>query len=184
MARRPVSASHSVAHGTRYGLLTVAATTSVQILPLSVVALGMSAALAFVADWFEWLRWIGVAYLIALGISTWRAAEGHPIVRSPKVRIGKGIFVRGLLVAITNPKMLLFYGAFLPQFVSPDRPALPQFAILSTTFIIVALLGDSLWAIMAGRARFLLARTAQISNRVSAAILIGAGLGMAFARKS
>ena len=176
--------SHSVAHGTRYGFLTVAATTSVQIIPLSLVVLGMSAAVALVADWFEWLRWIGVAYLIALGVGTLRAPENHPIEQSQKTHTGRTIFVRSMLVAATNPKTLLFYGAFLPQFISADRPALPQFAILSTTFIVIALSGDSLWAIIAGRARFLLARTAQIRNRVSGALLVGAGLGMAFARKS
>jgi threonine/homoserine/homoserine lactone efflux protein len=176
--------SHSVVHGTRYGLLTVAATTSIQIIPLSLVALGMSAAVTLTADWFDWLRWIGIAYLIALGVATWRVRENHTIERNRKGRIGRTVIVRSMLVAATNPKTLLFYGAFLPQFVDADRPALPQFAILSATFILAALGGDSLWALAAGRARFLLARTARIRNRISGVILIVAGLGMAFARKS
>lgn len=176
--------SHSVSHGTRYGLLTVAITTSVQILPLAFVAFGMSAALTLAADWFEWVRWIGVVYLIALGVSTWRASEGHPIGQSRNLHIGRTIFVRSILVAATNPKTLLFYGAFLPQFVSVDRPALPQFVILSATFLVIALCGDSLWVIAAGRARVLFSRAARIRHRISGALLIGAGLGMAFARKS
>lgn len=165
--------SHSLAHGLRYGLLTVAATTSVQIIPLSLVALGMSAALALMADWFEWLRWIGVVYLIALGVCTWRAPNDHRIDQSREFRMGRIVFLRGLLVAATNPKTLLFYGAFLPQFV-----------VLSVTFLVIALSGDSLWAIAAGRARFLLARSVRIRNWISGAVLIGAGLGLAFARRS
>ncbi len=176
--------SHSLAHGLRYGLLTVAATTSVQIIPLSLVALGMSAALALMADWFEWLRWIGVVYLIALGVCTWRAPNDHRIDQSREFRMGRIVFLRGLLVAATNPKTLLFYGAFLPQFISADRPALPQFVVLSVTFLVIALSGDSLWAIAAGRARFLLARSVRIRNWISGAVLIGAGLGLAFARRS
>lgn len=176
--------SHSVAYGTRYGLLTVAATTSVQIIPLSLVALGMSAAVALIADWFEWLRWIGVVYLIALGVGAWRAPENHPIEQGRKTHTGRTILVRSMLVAATNPKTLLFYGAFLPQFINADRPALSQFAILSATFLLIALGGDGLWAIAAGRARGLLAHTARIRNRIAGALLIGAGLGLAFARKS
>jgi len=176
--------SHCLAHGTRYGLLSAATTTIVQIVPLTLVALGMSAAVALMAEWFEWLRWIGVAYLIALGVALWRASDAHPVEGGRIARTGQTIMVRSVLVAATNPKTLLFYGAFLPQFIDPSRPALPQFASLSATFVAIALCGDSLWAIAAGRARGLLALTARIRNRTSGVFLICAGLGLALARKS
>jgi threonine/homoserine/homoserine lactone efflux protein len=173
--------SHSVAHGTRYGLLTVAATTAAQVLPLLLVVLGTSALLATFAEWFAYLRWIGVAYLIVLGITMWRAPPTEAKTAAP---IGRRVMVRGFLVAITNPKTLLFYGAFLPQFVSADRPVLPQLALLSLTFLLVAFIGDSLWAIAAGRSRRLLAHSWRIHNRISGALLVTAGIGLAFARKS
>jgi homoserine/homoserine lactone efflux protein len=173
--------SHSLAHGTRYGLLTAATTTIVQIIPFTLVGLG--AAVALMAEWFEWLRWIGVAYLIALGVAVWRASVVQPNVHRSKPRIGWTIMVRSVLVAATNPKTLLFYAAFLPQFIDSGRSVLPQFAMLSATFVVVALCGDCLWAIAAGHARRLLAGSMRFRNRISGALLVGAGLGLAFARK-
>src|SRR5687768_2349978 len=68
--------ANSVAHGARYGLLTVAGTSSAMMLQLAVTALGMTELLATLGSWFEWVRWIGVAYLLYLGVSYWRGGAG------------------------------------------------------------------------------------------------------------
>jgi threonine/homoserine/homoserine lactone efflux protein len=174
--------ANSVAWGTRYGLLTVAGTAAAMVVQLALTALGMSAALGALAAWFEWLRWVGVAYLLWLGIRQWRAPPVD-LTRVPaQPRSARTIALRGFLVSLTNPKTLLFYGAFFPQFISLDRSSLPQIAVLSTVFLALALLLDGGWAVLAGRARFLLARRARLRNRLSGGLLMCAGAGLALAR--
>ena len=75
--------ANSVAHGARYGLLTVAGTSSAMVLQLAVAALGMTELLGTLGSWFEWVRWIGVGYLLWLGVSYWRAAPVDLTKTSP-----------------------------------------------------------------------------------------------------
>ena len=85
-------------------------------------------------------------------------------------------------MSLTNPKTLLFYGAFFPQFVAPGRAVGPQLWVLSLTFMAVALLVDTGWALAAGRARTVLAKRGRLRNRLSGGVLIGAGAALALAR--
>jgi threonine/homoserine/homoserine lactone efflux protein len=149
---------------------------------LVLTALGMTALLATAGEWFGWLKWLGVAYLFYLGIRQWREAVTDLSAVRAQPRSASVIFARGFLVSLTNPKTLLFYGAFLPQFVSDGRPVGPQLALLCVTCPIVALTVDSLWAIAAGRARGVLAAHGKLRNRVSGGLLMGAGVGLAMAR--
>ena len=91
--------------------------------------------------------------------------------------------VRGLLVCLTNPKTLLFCGAFLPQFVTPGPDATRQLVLLAGTFFVVSTVLDSLWAMLAGRLRAPLVARARLRNRVTGGLMIGAGLGLALARR-
>jgi len=175
--------ANSVAWGTRYGLLTVAGTAAAMVVQLGLTALGMSAALGALAAWFEVLRWIGVAYLLSLGVRQWRAPPVDLTRIPPQPRSARAIALRGFLVSLTNPKTLLFYGAFFPQFITLDHKLLPQIALLSVIFLAVALLLDGGWAVVAGRARFLLASRGRLRNRLSGGLLMCAGLGLALARR-
>lgn len=174
--------ANSVAYGPKYGLLTLAGTSSAMIVQLSLVALGMTAVLGTLGGWFEWLRWAGVAYLLYLGVAQWRAPVIDLSQTRPEPKSARALYMRGLLVSLTNPKTLLFLGAFFPQFVSVARPVGIQLAILSATFLGIALLVDSGWALVAGRARGLLASRGRLRNRLSGGMLIGAGAALAFAR--
>ncbi|HET9019061.1 MAG TPA: LysE family translocator, partial [Acetobacteraceae bacterium] len=78
---------------------------------------------------------------------------------------------------------LFFYGAFFPQFVARDRPAVPQLVLLCVTFLVVALVIDGLWAVLAGRVRPLLAAHGRLRNRLSGGLLVGAGVGLALAHR-
>ena len=173
-----------MAHGTRYGLLTVAAISAAIVLQLSLVVLGMSALLAVFAAWFEYLRWIGVGYLVAIGIAAWRAGTQEATRPAVRADLRRTIVLRGFLVGATNPKTLLFYAAFLPQFTNAERPLLPQLLTLSATILVLGIAGDSLWALLAGRASALLIRYGRLRNRITGALLIGAGVGLAVARKT
>ncbi|MFN4013722.1 MAG: LysE family translocator [Reyranella sp.] len=176
--------ANSVAHGARYGLMTVAGTASAMVLQLALVVLGASALLGLLAGLFDWLRWLGVAYLLWLGLRTWRAAASDLSGIAAEPRSAAAIVTRGFLVSLTNPKTLLFYAAFLPQFVSADRGAITdQLLLLSVTFIVVAVLLDAGWALLAGRLRFLLQARARLRNRLTGGLLMGAGVGLALARR-
>jgi threonine/homoserine/homoserine lactone efflux protein len=173
--------ANSVAHGTRFGLLTVAGTSTAAAMHLGLTVLGMSALLAVLADWFEWIRWGGVAYLLWIGVAQWRAAPQDLTRARPQGR--QVIFGRGVAVGLTNPKTLLFYGAFLPQFIAPEGDVPRQLLLLAATFLVVATLLDGLWALMAGRLRALLTTHVRWRNRLTGGLLMGAGLGLALARR-
>jgi len=175
--------ANSVAYGTRFGLLTLAGTASAMVVQLALVAIGMAAVLGALGAWLEWLRWLGVAYLIFLGVRQWRAAPVDLAHTASQRRSARAIYLRGLLVSLTNPKTLFFFGAFFPQFLSADRPVAPQLVLLSVTFVVVALLLDSVWALLAGRARGFLAGRGRVRNRISGGFLIGAGVGLALAHR-
>lgn len=176
--------ANSVAHGARYGLMTVAGTASAMVLQLALVVLGASALLGMLANLFDWLRWLGVAYLIWLGVRTWRAAATDLAGTQAEARSMMSIFSRGFAVSLTNPKTLLFYAAFLPQFVGTgDGEATYQLLLLAGTFLVVAVLLDGVWALLASRLRSLLQARARLRNRITGSLLIGAGVGLAFARK-
>ena len=88
------------------------------------------------------------------------------------------------MVGLANPKTLLFYGAFFRQFITPGPDAGRQLLLLAVTFLAVAIVCDSGWAILAGRLRALLVAYARLRNRLTGGLLVGAGLGLAMARRS
>ncbi len=178
-----VVVANAVAYGTRCGLATVAGTSISIAVQLALVGFGMTALLVALADWFEWLRWAGVAYLLYAGWQQWRAPA--PDLNAPAAKLPLGRMLRrGLAVSIANPKTLLFYAAFLPQFVDPAGNIGAQLAILAGTGFVLALVVDGGWALLAGWLRPALIRFGRLANRVTGGLLIGAGLGLALARRS
>lgn len=176
--------ANSVSYGPRYGLLTVAGTSSAMVVQLGLTVLGMTELLGTLGAWFEWIRWIGVAYLVYLGIAQWRAPPVNLAAVAAEPKSARAMYTRALLVSLTNPKTLFFYGAFFPQFVVAGRDVGAQVAILSLVFLLLAVLVDGCWALAAARVRGLLAVHGRLRNRISGGLLIGAGIGLAFARKS
>ena len=176
--------ANSVAHGARYGLMTVAGTASAMVLQLALVVFGASALLGLLASVFDWLRWLGVAYLLWLGLRNWRAASTDLAGIAAEARSTGSIFARGFLVSLTNPKTLLFYAAFLPQFISVEAgDATRQLLLLSGTFLVVAVFLDGAWALLASRLRSLLQARASLRNRLTGGLLMSAGVGLALARR-
>jgi homoserine/homoserine lactone efflux protein len=126
---------------------------------------------------------VGVAYLLWLGIRQWRAEPVDLTRTRPQYRSPREIVTRGIIVSFTNPKTLLFYGAFFPQFITPGPHMAAQIGILSATFLIISMTLDSCWALLAGRARNMLAVRGRLRNRLSGGLLITAGVGLAFAHR-
>jgi threonine/homoserine/homoserine lactone efflux protein len=101
----------------------------------------------------------------------------------PQAKSAHAIYWRGFLVSLSNPKTLLFYGAFFPQFVTVGADPEVQIAVLAATFLVLAILLDGGWALLAGRARGFLAGRGRLRNRLSGGLLIAAGVGLALARR-
>lgn len=172
----------SVREGARSGLLTVAGTASAMAVQLVAVGFGLAGLLGALGHAFGWVRWLGVAYLVVLGVRQWRASPADLTVTVPPARSRRRALLRGFLVSLGNPKTLLFYGAFFPQFMSPHGEAGAQATTLCVCFLLVAVVVDSSWALAAGRASTLLARRERWPNRAAGTLLIGAGAGLAVAR--
>ena len=171
--------ANSLRDGLSAGFVTVFGTTLGVAIQLALVVLGMSALLEIAAELLQWVKWVGVAYLIYLGVQTWRS----PADDLAAVQAGPAIFWRACLIAAANPKTLLFNAAFLPQFVAADATNV-QLLLVAIVFLLVLLLGDLLWAIFAHAARPLLQKAARLRNRVTGAFLVLAGIGLALSRRN
>ncbi|HUH83203.1 MAG TPA: LysE family translocator [Stellaceae bacterium] len=168
-------------HGVRAALTAVAGTSLGLALLLAAIALGLNWVLEHTGAIFEVLRWVGAAYLVWVGIRAWRNA-GKITAAIPSVRVS---FVRGVAVALTNPKTIAFFTAFLPQFVDPKLPAAPQLAAMCVTSVLLAATCDSGWAVAAGLGRAWLMKPsrAKMLGRLSGAVLIGGGIWLSLARR-
>jgi homoserine/homoserine lactone efflux protein len=171
----------SASKGMRAGLVTVAGTSSGNAVLLAAIALGLGWILSHALAWFEMLRFVGAAYLIWLGIQAWCGA-GRAAPVPPNDRV---YFWRGFLVALSNPKTIAFFTAFLPQFVDPSLPAAPQLALMCAVSALLAALSDSGWAILAGLGRTWLTQPARakLLGRLSGLTLIGGGIWLSLTRR-
>ncbi len=115
--------ANSIAHGGRRTLVTVAGVSAASVVHLGLVALGMTSLMALLSEGFEWLRWAGVAYLVALGIRQWRARPVALDDRAMGAVSGRRLFWTGFVVDATNPKTLFFYAAFFPSSSTRSRPS-------------------------------------------------------------
>ena len=143
--------ANSLAYGARRALATLAGTSSAIARQLVITALGMTSLMLVLATWFEWLRWAGVLYLVYLGVQQWRAPAVALEDVDPRAVASRALFWRGFLVSATNPKTLLFYAAFFPQFVDPASAPLAQLLLMSATFLALATLLDGGYVLLAGR---------------------------------
>lgn len=176
--------ANSLKHGTRAGLLNAAGTQLGLAIMIAIVGIGLSSVIAAMGHWFDWVRLAGAAYLIWLGWKMFRAGGvGDGIVQARAPR--GGFFLQGVLVALSNPKTLLFFGAFFPQFLDPARDHVTQIAIMGVTAMLFAAVSDSGYALLSGRAGRLLSRKrVRLLSRVSGGFLIGGGLWLGASRAS
>ncbi|HET7803341.1 MAG TPA: LysE family translocator [Pseudolabrys sp.] len=169
--------------GTRVALITVIGTTLGNAVLLACIAFGLNWILKTSAEVFEVLRWAGAAYLIWLGIQSWRSAGQSGEAAPPRRRVH---ISRGFLVAITNPKTIAFFTAFLPQFVDSALPVGWQLLVMCAVTVVLAGLTDAAWAVAAGlgRAWFMKPRHNALLGRLSGVALIGGGLWLSLARRT
>ena len=132
------SISSGLRHGLRLGVWNGVGMQAANVILVAIVALGLGAILIASETLFTAVKWLGVAYLIYLGVVTWRApARGFEEDRDDNARTAWEVFMRGFLVNLTNPKGIIFFAAIFPQFIDVAQPQLPQYAILAgTTFAV------------------------------------------------
>lgn len=175
--------ANGLRHGTRAALINIAGVQAALTIVIGVVAIGLTSLMATMGYWFDWVRFAGAAYLVWLGIKLIREpVEGVETDARPLAPRG-GFFLQGFLVALSNPKLLVFFGAFIPQFVDMSQDHLPQVALLGVTFMVIAGLTDGAYALLAGRVRsFFSVRRTRMLSRVSGGCMIGGGVWLALTR--
>ena len=142
---------------------------------VTIAGLGLGALVARHPLAFDAIRWAGVAYLLVLAVKTWRAGPVEPGADG-----GGNAFRRALVVNLLNPKVILFILAFLPQFIDPARPVLPQFLVLGLVFSLGGLVVNGAVGMMAGHiGQRLTPRLSTWANRVCATIFTGLALRLA-----
>jgi threonine/homoserine/homoserine lactone efflux protein len=175
--------ANTVSRGRPAGFATLAGTTAAMVPQLALTCLGMTALIAGAAEAFSALRWLGVAYLVYLAYRAFTAPDedlGHVAPQRLPLR---RLALRGFLVSLSNPKTLFFFAAFFPQFVDPRAAAAPQLALLCATFLGLALVLDSGWVLLAARVAGALRAGGRWRHRLTGGALLGAGLGLALARR-
>src|SRR6202051_4116618 len=146
--------ANGLRHGTRAALINILGVQAGLAIVIGIVAIGLTSLMATLGLWSDWLRFAGAAYLVWLGIKLIRApVEGVSAEAPPPPR--GGFFLQGFLVALSNPKVLVFFGAFIPQFMDMSQDHVSQVALLGVTFMITGAITDSVYALLAGRARLL-----------------------------
>lgn len=172
----------SMRHGTRAGIGNVLGTQLGLALMIAVVGIGLASAVESMGHWFEWIRLIGAAYLIYMGIQIFRSS-GRFDPAAPAAAPRGGFFLQGFLVAASNPKTMVFFGAFFPQFLDPKGNYLLQIVIMGLTAMATAICTDSGFALLGGRAgRYISSRSAKLISRISGGFLVGGGLWLALSK--
>jgi threonine/homoserine/homoserine lactone efflux protein len=157
--------------GRREALLSVVGNALGLVVQVSFVALGIGAVVAASAAAFTVLKLVGAAYVVWLGVSAIRnRADARLALQNPERPPAPGAHAvrTGFVVGVTNPKTIVFFAAFLPQFTSDSGPAALQSVLLGIVFGILAVCSDSLWALGAGKARDWFARKPHRLEKLSA----------------
>ncbi|MBO9649984.1 MAG: LysE family translocator [Variovorax sp.] len=178
--------SYSVAHGRRANVPLVAAVALGDSTALVLSLLGLGALLATSAFWFMVIKWVGGLYLLYLGVKLLRAGISPAQLAAPAAPKSRWrLFANTWLVTALNPKGIVFFVAFLPQFINPRADVTHQLWILALTFVAMATLNATLYAVFAGSARRLLAspRAQRRFNITGGSLLSAAGVWALLARR-
>lgn len=171
--------THGALHGRRKALFTICGGVFGFVVVIALSMFGIGALLRASIVWLTVMKWVGGAYLVWLGIQVWRApAIGVDVGTAVSPRAGWSLFRQGALSALTNPKGLLFFAAFLPQFIDPNRSLVVQFVIMATTFAFTELMTEFFLASMAHRVSPWLRRVGKRFNQTCGGVFVAIGLAL------
>ncbi len=143
--------ANSLKHGPRAGLGNVLGTQIGLAIWLIIAAIGLGAAIRVMGVWFDLLRYAGAAYLVWMGIKLFRS-KGDLAVATDRARPNGSFILQGLVVILSNPKMLVLFGALIPPFIPHDGDVMRYTLVLGFTFAVIAAVGDVIYALLAGQA--------------------------------
>ena len=133
--------ANSLQQGVVAGLYTVAGGALAMLLQLAVALVGLTSLVNLLARGFDIVRWLGIAYLIYLGVQRWRMSRTEGVVGDRGGGSRRSVFVTGFLVALTNPGTMLFFIAFFPQFLNTDAAAGPQLLLMAAVLVLEGFFG-------------------------------------------
>jgi threonine/homoserine/homoserine lactone efflux protein len=180
--------TQSIDQGRRAGLVSALGVASGGLVHVAAATVGLSALIASSATAFTVVKLVGAVYLIAVGIRRILAGDGEETERRALRAPLRRIYRQGVIVNVLNPKTALFFLAFLPQFVDPDRGAVwPQVAVLGIVFVSVAVLSDMAYALVSDAIAGRIRRTgtgAKVRRWLTGGIFVALGITAAAARRS
>jgi homoserine/homoserine lactone efflux protein len=170
--------ANSLKYGARAGLLIVLGTQAGIFIWLAIAALGLDAAIQVMGVWFDLVRYVGAAYLIWLGIKLFRS-KGDLAIATERARPYGSFFLQGLMVIISNPKMLVLYGALIPPFIPKGADVMMTTLELGVVTAVIAFITDSGYALLAGKAgAWLNKKRIRLIEIISGTCLIGGAAWM------
>lgn len=175
--------SYSLSQGRQVAMTTVAGVALGDLIAMTASLAGLGALVLASATLFVVLKWVGAVYLVYLGIKLFRSASSASLgkidqtVKMPS----RGIFMHAATVTALNPKSIVFFIAFVPQFVTPANPLLPQFVILVSTFVGLAAINALVYALLADKLRTKIARPSVLAwlSRLGGGALVAMGIATA-----
>jgi threonine/homoserine/homoserine lactone efflux protein len=174
--------SYAIGHGRRVASATVASVAFGDFTAMTASMLGLGALLAASATLFTVLKWVGAGYLIYLGIKLWRSPVAEQSAETGEAEAQSArpfrIFLHAYVVTALNPKSIVFFVAFLPQFLDLSQPLFFQMVVFEATFLVLATLNATLYGLLASMARNTIRKpkVQRVVNRTGGALMIGAGL--------
>ena len=175
--------SYAISHGQRVAIATVAGVALGDLVAMSASLAGLGALVLASATLFTALKWVGAAYLVYLGVKLFKSASTATLGDLEKVKetTPVGVFGHAMAVTALNPKSIVFFIAFVPQFIVIDSPLLPQFAVLIATFVGLAAINALAYALLADKLRKKIARPSVLAwfSRIGGGALVAMGVATA-----
>jgi threonine/homoserine/homoserine lactone efflux protein len=175
--------AQSAQHGRVAGLVSVGGVHAGTLVHVAAAAVGLSAIIVSSALAFSFVKFAGAAYLVYLGVRRIVAREPAERIETPEQPLTR-LFRQGVVVNVLNPKTALFFLAFLPQFVDPDRAVWPQVLVFGLTFVVLGFVSDGLYAVAAGSLAKWLRAKRRLVAYASGTVFIGLGVSAALAKRS
>lgn len=171
--------THGALYGRRRALYTIAGGSAGFVALIALSMFGIGALLKTSLVWLGVLKWAGGAYLVWLGIQVWRSPPIGVDLRGTAAPLaGSAMFRQGALSALTNPKGILFFAAFLPQFIEPSRSLVAQFAVMATTFAAIEFATEAFIASAAQRISPWLRRAGRRFNQACGGLFVAIGVAL------
>lgn len=178
--------SYALSRGRPVAVASAAGVATGDFIAMSLSLAGLGALVMTSALLFTVLKWVGALYLVWLGVRLMRSAPNEGLSLPNAEITPRGVYLHALTVTALNPKSIAFFIAFVPQFVVPDRPLLPQFVLLVGTFVVLAALNAMAYALTADRLRRVIGRPSVLAGltRAGGVALIGMGILTATLRRA